>query len=267
MASSGRGDHPLLATFLRDASGLNRSALDALGKRSLRQSNPGDLATIYGDFFFGASGVSVPLTLTFAGTSSASLALTMGLSRPLTLTMAGVAAMALTMTVTTPPAGTPRTPTSFVAYCDLVASRDRIVLATIDDIIQQHTFLLDKEDLILSEFFPSVSTTSGALVTVLKSSVRVKDYAGSPALASSWVWTAYAWASAGVTGFEVRLADNPYGSSSTVTVTTSLTTGLWRAFGTLTPRFGNDADEIELQARISGGAGTVYVGGLGIFAP
>lgn len=49
--------------------------------------------------------------------------------------------------------------------------------------------------------------------------------------------------------------------------TTALTTGTWRAFGTLTPNFANHADALELQVRVAGGAGTVYVGGLAVFAP
>lgn len=270
MAISGRGDFPISATWWALGGRGRGRGREALTKQlTYANGAPTALAAAYGDYFFGAaSGAAVALTLSFSGASSTmALALSMGVARALTLTMAGTSTMALTLTVTPAGTGSPRTPTSFVAYADMVASRDRVLAASVDETIQQHTFTLDKEDLILSEFFPAVATTSGAFVTALKATARVKDYAGSPTLAASWAWTCYAWASAGVTSFEIKLLDNTYGSTSTVTVTTSLTTGLWRAFGTLTPNFANHADALELQVRVSGGAGTVYVGGLAIFAP
>lgn len=165
----------------------------------------------------------------------------------------------------------PRNPTAFVAYCEelLLQARSRVLTSEIDDVIAQHTFCFDRSEPVLSEFFPAVTTTSGAFVTAMIAEVRVKDQCNDPFAGSTvnWACTAYAWAGAGVTSFEVKVLNNDAVTSFTQTISTTLTTASWRPFQNLASRIGNHADTIEVQIRVAGGAGNVYLGGLGIFAP
>lgn len=164
-----------------------------------------------------------------------------------------------------------RTPAAFVTYCEelLLQPRARILTSEIDDIIAQQHFVFDREEPLLLEFFPAVTTTSGAFVTAMRAEVRVRDQCNDPFAPSTinWACSAYAWAGAGVTSFEVKALNNDAATSFTQTITTSLTTGMWRPFQNLASRIGNHADTIEIQIRVAGGAGNVYLGGFSAFAP
>lgn len=164
-----------------------------------------------------------------------------------------------------------RNPTAFIAYCEelLLQPRSRILTSEIDDVADQQRFVFDRQEPVLSEFFPAVTTTSGAFVTAMIAEVRVKDQCNDPFAASTvnWACSAYAWAGAGVTSFEVKVLNNDAVTTFTQTITTSLTSQIWRPFQNLASRIGNHADTIEIQIRVAGGAGNVYLGGFAIFAP
>lgn len=158
-----------------------------------------------------------------------------------------------------------RTVTAFTKYitAHTMLPRKPILETAPDQIINDQQFALEIEDVLLTDAFPALSTTSAALATLTRHRVKGRDLCG---VASSENSEAYvlAWAT-DASDFTVAL-DRGAGAA-TLAVTANHTSKWWRGPITVNLLTGqDDIMEILTQARRDSGAGTIFVAGVAIFS-
>lgn len=157
-----------------------------------------------------------------------------------------------------------RNPTDFNASFDIKKiSPGREIRSTIPNIIEnnQH-YMLDQQELVISDFFYSVQTGATAIQVVGYSLVG-KDLCGDTT-------------AAGTTGYEFTFyVEADIGSTGTISVTTNVgtytttftnTSWAWTPFLAVTMDTDNTLEDVTIQLQRTAGAGNVRMTAIGAFA-
>lgn len=164
-----------------------------------------------------------------------------------------------------------RAPSGFTQYIDKsgLVPRKQVLYGPPNDTLNDQHFMLDKDECVFSSFWYHAYTDSAAFVELARWRLYATLMCGAEAAAatrSSYAWCVYAWGDAGVTAFQVRLTENIGGSTQTLTVNAAIATRQWRGWGADVLLYNDGTEnEIQLDARVSGGGGNIYILGLGVF--
>lgn len=166
-----------------------------------------------------------------------------------------------------------RNPTDYVAWYNetKIIPRAQIIYTVPSSVADDQAFILDQEELIVSDCFVPFRTTSAAFVTVGVYHTDSKDMCGVVGVSNNEISHAVvflAWNSDGATTGEVRLTSTlaTASTSYTYSVLVGDSAAAWRGAGAMNIKTNGNEDTLTLEARVTGGAGAIYVAGLGVFA-
>lgn len=160
-----------------------------------------------------------------------------------------------------------RAPTSFNQYNDesTLAPRRQILTTVPNAVLNDQQFVLDVKNVLITDVFYPVSTTSGSYVVAARYPYRGIDMCAGNAT-DTHQWAVYAWASDSTTTFTVQALIATYGTSDTIAVAASTDSKIWRGWSnTLALDSSGRIDTLKIQMKRDSGSGTVYVGGVCVF--
>jgi hypothetical protein len=154
-----------------------------------------------------------------------------------------------------------RNPSTWTAWIDDTAILDGspIVETGPDDILDDSQYILDAEQMAISDDFRLFETTSATWVEVRRYHLKLKDICGSGAATINAKFSVRVWTSAGGTLGNARVVTN---SDSQTTGTFSQTSPTWEALTTVTVATDDTQDDVIVSLIRDSGAGTIYLSGV-----
>ncbi len=165
-----------------------------------------------------------------------------------------------------------RTPTAYNCFNDLsqIKPNGEILAAHQNAVLDDQQFVLDRGECIISTVFYPRGTNSSSWTVLGRLTVAGRHMCGTiPTGADSLDVHIFAWWVGVANDFSVGLYDPNDGSWKYVDVTTDRTSKLWRVSDTVTSNTDGTPTEYQIGAKVNApyGAGSVYVAGVGVFAP
>jgi hypothetical protein len=165
-----------------------------------------------------------------------------------------------------------RNPTTFNMYVDeaTLEQGTTIITTAPSQVADDQVFVLDVQELIVSDYFNAQGFTAGAFATFYTYKLESKDMCDVAGVSNNEIahyLQVYAWVSAGGTTGEVRATSSLATASTSATATINSTTKQWVAgAAALNIKTNGNEDTITIEVRRTAGAGTVYLAGVAIFA-
>lgn len=147
-----------------------------------------------------------------------------------------------------------------------------ILGSSMDEVIADQIFTLDEQRMVLNieASALSQSTSSGTFVTLLTLKTKTKDMCAVDSVVGGNIdheGAVRAFATDGTTAGELRfrVASIP-SNSGALALAAGTTTPAWHGWGTFSFPTNDTIDTIEVQARVTSGAGSIVVIGTTVFA-
>jgi hypothetical protein len=145
--------------------------------------------------------------------------------------------------------------------------RKQILVTTPNLVLNDQQFVLEMEQVVLSDVFPPKSVDSTSWTEVCRYYTKDRDLCGTAATDAACPVYFLTWASAAGTEWQVRMV-GPGGTTSSGTISATPTSKIWRLAATLSNALATEGtiEEQVISMRRTKGTGILYLGGVGVFS-